>query len=304
MTQPLSIEQLNMLCNTAIKAAQEAGQWIEQVDRQNLQHTFKDVGSTAASQLVTAVDIRSEEIIRQHLQAISETLDIAFVGEESSLNVSNAAHERFEKPYFWCVDPLDGTLPFVEGRSGYAVSIAFVEQSGNPLIGVVYDPSNQTTYHAIQGQGGYQNLTPFKPVKRSTESITVYADTSFKTHAHYKSATTVLQKCAQALNINDVTFVYGNGAVKNACYVLHSSQSCYLKLPKKEEGGGSIWDYAATSCIVREAGGWVSDIYGQPLELNRQDSSFMNHKGVVFASDDEIAESLINGLGEVFSGGI
>jgi len=147
MSQGLSKVQLQTLCKTAIQAAQKAGQWIEQFDRQNLQRTFKNAGNSEASQIVTEVDIRSEEIIRQQLQNISEPLSIAFVGEESSntssslLNSSFAsatdnAHERFKKPYFWCVDPLDGTLPFAEGREGYAVSIALVEKSGEPLIGV------------------------------------------------------------------------------------------------------------------------------------------------------------------------
>lgn len=292
----LSKEQLQMLCHTAIQAAKEAGQWIEKFDRHNLRRIFKDAGSSKASQLVTEVDIRSEEIIRQCLQKISEPLNIAFVGEESSLNTSSNSHARFEKPYFWCVDPLDGTLPFAEGRSGYAVSIALVEQSGKPLIGVVYDPARQTLLHAIKGQGSYRNLAPFSQIKRPTESLVVYADASFKTHAKYESAVSTLERCAQTLCIDDVTFIYGGGAVKNASRVLDSSQACYLKLPKQENGGGSIWDYAATACIAHEAGGWASNSHGQPLALNRPDSTFMNHEGVIFASNNQIAHFLIDAL--------
>ena len=301
MNSPLSLEQLQILCNTAIQAAQEAGQWIEKFDHHNLQRLFKDAGSSEASQLVTEVDIRSEEIIRQHLQTTSEQFNIAFVGEESCFNssdnnFSNNTHERFEKPYFWCVDPLDGTLPFVEGRSGYAVSIALVEQSGEPLVGVVYDPARQVLLHAIKGQSSYQNLTPLNRLKHTSKSLVAYADTSFKTHEKYESAVASLEKCAQILCLGNVTFIYGNGAVKNACHVLESSQACYLKLPKKEDGGGSIWDYAATACIAHEAGAWASDIHGQPLALNRRDSTFMNHEGVIFASHSEIAHCLINAL--------
>ena len=307
MSQGLSKVQLQTLCKTAIQAAQKAGQWIEQFDRQNLQRTFKNAGNSEASQLVTEVDIRSEEIIRQQLQNISEPLSIAFVGEESSntssslLNSSFAsatdnAHERFKKPYFWCVDPLDGTLPFAEGRSGYAVSIALVEKSGEPLIGVVYDPARQVLYHAIKGEGSYRNLTPFSQIKSMSKSLEVYADTSFKNHTKYESAVTALETCAQKLGLDDVIFVYGNGAVKNACNVLQSNQACYLKLPKKEDGGGSIWDYAATTCIAHEARAWVSNSHGQTLELNRQESTFMNHQGVIFASNKQIAHYLIDAL--------
>ncbi len=237
MNSTLSNEQLRILCNTAIKAAQEAGLWIEEFDRRSLQRNFKNAGSSEASQLVTEVDIRSEEIIRQHLKGISEPLNIAFVGEESSVCTSGNAHERLAKPYFWCVDPLDGTLPFAEGRSGYAVSIALLEQSGKPLIGVVYDPAHQILHHAIKGQGSYRNLTPFKQSKHTSNSLIVYADASFRTHAKYDETVSTLGRCAQTLCLNDVRFIYGSGAVKNASHVLDSNNACYLKLPKKEDGG-------------------------------------------------------------------
>lgn len=311
MNSTLSREQLQRLCHTAIEAAKEAGQWIEQFDRHNLQRNFKDAGSSEASQIVTEVDIRSEEIIRQHLQKISERLNIAFVGEESSLKSSSLnpsslnnsfmnnwgnADQRFEKSHFWCVDPLDGTLAFAEGRAGYAVSIALVEKSGKPLIGVVYDSAHQTLYHAIKGQGCYRNLTPFSTAKHTSKSLTVYADASFKTHRKYKSAVKVLESCAQSLCLDGVSFIYGSGAVKNACQVLNSSQACYLKLPKKEDGGGSIWDYAATACIAHEAGAWAGNSHGQALELNRHGSTFMNHQGILFASNSQLAHLIIDAL--------
>ena len=96
--------------------------------------------------------------------------------------------------------------------------------------------------------------------------------------------------------MDGATVIYGSGAVKNACQVLDYHAACYVKLPKSEDGGGSIWDFAATVCIVSEAGGWASNIHGQALELNRQDSTFMNHQGVVYASNERIARYLIETL--------
>ena len=296
LTMALSSEQLQTLCNTAIEAAKEAGQWIKKQDRNKLQRIFKDAGSSRASQVVTDVDIGSEEIIRRHLQQLSESLNIAFVGEESVFSHSENANERFKKAYFWCVDPLDGTLAFTEGRSGYAVSIALVEQSGRPLIGVTYDPAQQIVLHAIVGQGSYRNLVPFSQTEQTSKSLIVYADASFKAHEKYNSTVSTLEKCAQALELDEVMFMYGSGAVRNACQAIESTQACYLKLPKKEHGGGSIWDFAATACIAQETESWVSDIHGQPLTLNRKDSTFMNHKGVIFASNNTIAQFLIKYL--------
>jgi len=67
-------------------------------------------------------------------------------------------------------------------------------------------------------------------------------------------------------------------------HALENGPGCHLKLPKPEEGGGSLWDYAATACIYEEVGAWATDVYGQPLELNRRESTFMNHRGVLYAS--------------------
>ena len=287
---------LQQLCDAAIQAAREAGQFIQSTDRSKLQRHFKEVGSSAASQLVTEVDVRSEAIIRQCLQATSEQWDIAFVGEESSQSVADVIPERLLKPYYWCVDPLDGTLPFMEGSPGYAVSIALVDQSGVPLIGVVYDPVDATLMHAIKGQGAYRDQAPITRATSASTSLMVFADASFRVHENFADMLDTLNGCAQDSGLDGVEVVYGSGAVKNACQVLDYPAACYVKLPKPEEGGGSIWDFAATACIVGEAGGWASNIHGQALELNRQGSTFMNHQGVVYASNERIARYLIETL--------
>ena len=290
---------LQQLCDAASQAALEAGRFIQSTDRNTLQRHFKDAGSSAASQLVTEVDVRSEAIIRQCLQPSSEQWDIAFVGEESSQSVPDVIPERRLKPYFWCVDPLDGTLSFVEGCPGYAVSIALVDQSGVPLIGVVYDPVDATLKHAIKGEGAYRDQAAITRATSVSTSLMVFADTSFRAHENYADVFGTLSGCARDSGLNGVEVVYGSGAVKNACQVLDYPAACYLKLPRSEDGGGSIWDFAATACIVGEAGGWVSNIYGQPLELNRQGSTFMNHQGVMYASNARIARFLIDTLSHV-----
>lgn len=283
---------LQELCQTAIAAATKAGEYIQSVDRGALQKTFKAAGNSAASQIVTEVDIRSEAIIRECLLPWSEQWNIAFVGEESSRPGAGSTPERFIKPWFWCVDPLDGTLPFAEGRCGYAVSIGLVRQSGEPLLGVVYDPAAGMVLHAIEGQGAYKNASALTPRQAAASELVVYADASFEHHQRHQETIGVLDACAKQLGLKDIAVVYGSGAVKNACQVLEHPSACYLKLPKVENGGGSIWDFAASACIARESGCWATNIAGDSLELNRQGSTFMNHQGVIYASNAEIGRFL------------
>lgn len=287
---------LQQLCDVAMYAAQEAGQFIQSTDREKLQRHYKNAGSSAASQIVTEVDLRSEALIRQSLQLVSEQWNIAFLGEESSQTVPGVTPERLLKPYHWCIDPLDGTLPFVEGSPGYAVSIALVDQTGDPLIGVVYDPIHSKLLHAIKGQGAYEDRVPISVAARSSTSLMVFADLSFRENEKYVNTLSILNTCAERSGLDGVEVIYGSGAVKNACQVLDYPGACYLKLPKAQDGGGSVWDFAATACIVTAAGGWASDVLGQALALNPKGSTFMNQRGVVYASNERIARYLIDRL--------
>jgi len=280
-------------------AAGEYIESIERVDRSQLAVEHKVTGNSLASQVVTEVDRECERIIRDALRESCDQYDLALLSEESADQHAREKKSRFTQDYFWCIDPLDGTLPFTQGKPGYAVSIALVSKIGTPMIGVVYDPVTQDLFHAIDAGGAFKNKQRFsshsKPEMPASgqSTLTVFADHSFKDDPCYPQLQTLLQSAATELGCDGFTEVYGNGAVKNACGLLSGAPACYLKRPKEAEGGGSLWDFSATACILKEAGGWVSDFNGQPLDLNRFDSTFMNQRGVLLASSDEVARSVI-----------
>ena len=70
----------------------------------------------------------------------------------------------------------------------------------------------------------------------------------------------------------------------NAILVLENGPACFLKLPKKDIGGGCIWDYAATACIYQELGLPATNFKGEILDLNKKEDSFMNHQGVYYSN--------------------
>lgn len=303
MTEPLSKQQLQALRILAISAARKAGEFIQSTERSELRHLSKNSGSSAASQIVTEVDIRSEEIIRTQLQDASSELDIAFVGEESIYSSPDIAKQRFECPYFWCVDPLDGTLPYAQGQSGYAVSIALIEQSGKPVIGVVYDPIKEVTYHATADHGVFIDGKTCVSNQTCPESLTVFSDDSLREHQSYDLIVEKMTSIAVTSGLGKARFVYGSGAVVNAIQTIKTTNACYVKLPKKQKGGGSIWDFAATACIAKQRGAWVSDIYGASLDLNPKDSLFMNEKGILYASSAILAQRIVESISCVDFGG-
>lgn len=288
----LSPSDLFLLYQCAISAALQAGQIISKYTHRPLSVKPKTGGISPASQIVTDVDYLCQNIILQTLDPTCETFDLALLAEENPDDL-----KRLEKDYFWCVDPLDGTLPFVESTPGYAVSVALVSSNGTPYIGVIYDPAEQTLYHAMKNGGAFRNGKRW-PLNLSSaspgDSLTLIADRSFKQHNLFSEMVTELKSVALEMGYDGLnTLLYG-GAAMNACWVLEKAPACYFKFPKQPEGGGSLWDYAATACLFLESGAIVSDIYGEPLDLNRPDSTFMNHRGVLYASNQTLAGQVID----------
>ena len=278
----LSLKDLEDLCIIAINAAQKAGNIIASYANTNIAVQNKAGGDSIASQVVTEVDVKSQAIIVNELRESMAKYDLALLTEESPDDNS-----RLEKDYFWCVDPMDGTLAFIERTPGFAVSIALVSKNGESQVGVVYDPSTETLYHAINGQGAYKNNKKWMPNLSSEKAnvLTLFIDKSFKNHPKFAQVKSKFQQYAIQNGLKNVRIIAHAGAVLNACWVMDNAPSCYFKFPKKQKGGGSLWDFAATTCIVKEAGAFVFDFHGEALHLNKPGSTFMNQKGVLFASD-------------------
>jgi 3'-phosphoadenosine 5'-phosphosulfate (PAPS) 3'-phosphatase len=94
----------------------------------------------------------------------------------------------------------------------------------------------------------------------------------------------LLNEKVKKLGLKGVKEIAGSGSVLNGILVLENGPACMLKLPKKENGGGSIWDFAATACIFQELGLPATSFEGGRLDLNRKGGTFMNHQGVYYAS--------------------
>ena len=287
----LSTDDLFLLSQCAISAAYQAGRVIAQYAQRDVAVKTKNGGASWAAQVVTEVDHLSQEVILQVLLPTCNMFDVALLSEESPDDKA-----RLTKDFFWCVDPLDGTLPFIESVPGYSVSIALVSRQGEPIIGVIFDPVAQTLYYAIKDGGAWRNGQILKTPAISSptnQTLTFITDKSFARDPFYQETLIELGRIAIQLGYADATMRLQGGAAMNACQVLENPSACYVKFPKPQQGGGSVWDYAATSCLFKEAGGTVSDIHGNPLNLNPIGSTFMNHCGVLYCSTRSIADQMI-----------
>lgn len=285
----LSETKLQDLSTIAIKAAKKAGALISSYVHKNVAVNNKEAADSLASQVVTEVDIKAQETILEILAPTLKKYDLALLTEESEDDKS-----RFIKDYFWCIDPMDGTLAFTEKTPGYAVSIALVAKNGEAQLGVVFDPVTDTLYSAIKNQGALKNGKIWKPVLSldNSSEFHLFIDRSYLEQANFEQVLSSIENEVKAMGIKALKIEKLAGAVLNACWVIDKAPGCYFKIPKPQSGGGSLWDFAATACIVSEAKGYGRSMDGSALDLNRSDSTFMNHKGALYASDKEIAQKI------------
>ena len=288
----MSDPDLEELTATAVKAALDAGSLIRSHQGGKIEVQYKSGGHTYASQVVTEVDRKAQDMILNHLHCSCDQYDLALLTEESEDDRS-----RFEKEFFWCIDPLDGTLPFTRGEPGYSVSIALVARGGAPQIGVVYDPVREVLWQATRGKGVHRNGQSWDLVTGGRELTFTY-DRSFESHPQRERVFKALESYALSIGLSGLSAIHYGGAVINACHALEQAPGCHFKFAKPQEGGGSIWDYAATACLFQEAGAVVSDVHGSALDLNRKDSTFMNHRGALYATDSALAERIREILGQ------
>ncbi|OPZ17879.1 MAG: Inositol-1-monophosphatase [candidate division BRC1 bacterium ADurb.BinA364] len=250
-----------------------------------------EIGSKGREQMagdvVTVADSEAQKAILDVLEGLDPAIGMLAEEEGQDRNQS-----RFEKDCFWSIDPLDGTLPFIERSNGFAIAIALVSREGEPLLGVAYLPAFGDLYSAIKGGPALKNGEPFhvEPVRGALHFSTSAADLL------PPDRNQAINRIVVALSAHDrvtkVAPVPHGGAVAKACWVLENAPAVYVCIPRAE-GGASLWDFAATACIAKAAGGWVSDMFGNAPELNRRESTFMHHKGVLYATDKELARIVI-----------
>ena len=260
------------LLGKAKEAAVRAGEYILSEFQNHHDIKVKDAKMSQASQVVSEVDIRAQEIILKALE-LEDYPEIGILSEELEFDNS-----RFEKPYFWCIDPMDGTLPFLEGKSGFSVAIALLSKEGVPQLSVVYDPLNNSVYHAIKGEGAFLNDQPFK-IPEAKNRFSLYCDRSLLN-------TKVLEEIKAEITEEtglQIDVIAEAGAVINAISVLENPPAAYIKPTKERKGGGGLWDFAATVNFFRELNLNPTSYNQEALDLNPKESVYFNKQGVRFS---------------------
>ena len=234
---------LNVMVAAATKAARGLARDFGEVE--NLQ-----VSRKGPADFVSAADRRAEDVIRAELERARP--GYSFLMEESGESRGRDMQHR------WIVDPLDGTTNFLHGIPQFAVSIA-LERQGRLAAAVIYHPIADELFVAERGGGAFLNDRRLRVGSRQNLADCIIATgTPFKGHGDTEA---YLQELAPLMPKVAGIRRFGAASLDLAWVAAGRFDGFW-------EHHLSPWDMAAGILLVREAGGFVTDLQGGEGMLN------------------------------------
>lgn len=225
------------MTNAAFKAGRSLSRDFGEI--QNLQVSVKGPGD-----FVTSADLRAEKIIREELERARP--GFGFLMEESGEIKGRELQNR------WIVDPLDGTHNFLHGIPHFCVSIA-LEREREIVAGVVYNPATDELFTAERGQGAFSNDSRMRVSARRELHDCLVA--TYIPRLGHKGHDLALREQAAVMRETAGVRCSGSTALDLAYLAAGRFDGIWQRGPE-------AWDYAAGMVMIREAGGYVTDLKG------------------------------------------
>lgn len=183
------------------------------------------------------------------LRALSERYPEHAVLVEESLESERPHPAPGTCEYCWVIDPVDGTRNFARGVRVYASSVAVLHR-GRPVAGAVYDATSDAVYSAALGAGAFRDEAALLVTESPIGRESAVAVGSFRRQPMPPAVTTWLER-------------YTLRNVGSTC--LHLAWIAAGLMDAAYSNECKLWDVAAASLIVEEAGGRATDERGRPL---------------------------------------
>ena len=236
-----------MNANFICSLIQNAGQLTLSFFQKNFEITEKSDNQG----IVTSADFASEELIKTKIHESFPDHDI--LAEESGM-------ERFsssDSKYLWLIDPLDGTTNFSKGNPYYCISIAFGEVKDKrffPKLAAVYQPTTNSLFFAEKNKGAFLNNSRIQTSPLNQFKLASFA-TGFSSNRG-KSLTPLVQIIESIQNKCLGIRINGAAALDLANSARGTIQGFY-------ETPLAPWDTAAGALLMTEAGGKVTNFFGE-----------------------------------------
>lgn len=226
----------------------------------------KDISSYKGDK--TIVTLADKEINSYLIKRVKETFPEHSVdGEEEQFG---------ESKYVWVCDPIDGTAMYARNIPISVFSLALVID-GVSTVGVIYDPFTDNLYSAIKGQGAYQNSEKINVNDYELDDMRGVGHFDIWPEAEYNLLPAIKE-------LGEKAYFIGIGSVIRACTCVANGGFILAIYPGTNHKN---CDIAAAKVIVEEAGGKVTNLFGNE---QRYDKSI---KGAVI-SNGKIHDEVIS----------
>lgn len=255
--------ELDNFLKTAVESVKEAGKIQEEKFGENFKIEHK-----GEINLVTEVDYQCEKII---IDIIKRDYPEHEILTEEAGSVKTAPNSRFK----WIIDPLDGTTNYAHSYPCFCASVG-LEIDGEIVAGAVYNPMLDELFTSIKGEGAYLNGDKIKVSKIGDINKSLLA-TGFPYDIRESKENNLNHFCNFAVRAQAIR--RPGSAVLDLCYLAAGRFDGFWELKLYP------WDMAASSLIVKEAGGMITDFKG---------GEFSIYKGEMLASNGLIHKEMIN----------
>jgi myo-inositol-1(or 4)-monophosphatase len=259
---------------TMITALRRAGQLLlDQFGR-----TTKISIKESDGSIVTDVDILSEKMILEILDTHPEPFNI--ISEECGFIEAGSE-------FTWIIDPIDGTSNFAAGLPWFGVIMALMKEK-TPVQAGMYLPLEGQLYYAEKDKGAWRNNKSIRVTSERQLKDTLLAYSFDHSMDPGKTASEMKLIGKIAARVRNIR---STNSLLDFCYVADGRLGAVINQTTK------IWDIAAPSLIIREAGGSVCDIHKNELDFHVSAGSFSVNYSIV-ASGPSVHGELLSLIGK------
>jgi myo-inositol-1(or 4)-monophosphatase len=238
----------------AINLALEAGKIIKTNFSLGMKKEWKEDNTP-----LTATDLKINQMVIDAVK--KEYPDFGIIAEEGS--------EYSGQEYTWVCDPIDGTIPFSHGVPTCMFLLALIKD-GECILGVAYDPFMDNLYFAEKGKGAFQNDIKINVSNNKELDSKAVIDVLLWKEAPYQYPR-LLDDLREkgVLDFRLPSIGYVDMLVANGEFTATISPSPYA------------WDVAVSKIIIEEAGGRVTDLYGNEFDFRNKIKGHIASNGLV-----------------------
>ena len=211
------------------------------------------VSRKGPADFVTASDKKVEKIIIEELQ---------FARPDHGILSEEIGEIKGKNEFRWIIDPIDGTSNFLHGIPHFCISIA-LEKEREIIVGLIFDPIKNELFSAEKGKGSFLNNKRIKVSARSNLNESLFLTGGPKSTSKTKDE--ILQEYIRiSKKINSPIRKSGSAALDLAFVAAGRCEVFWQK-------DINYWDMAAGIILVKESGGFITDLKGGNNYLNKKE---------------------------------